>query len=169
MNYEMEPVPPCKVYRPGDDGTLLLVEVITERPRQDLQFRRSDVPDLDGIREPWPLKPAVEPAAQKVNPPKKPREPRAAGPGRGNWNRIAGLTQEWLLAGYRRGATTPELARELKCRPQTILFRIMRWRRESKEFRALDDALMQCPSCKQGKQRQSPVCGLCAQRRRKQG
>lgn len=94
-----EQIPPCRIYRPGPDGKLQLVQTITSR---------------DQIRRPV--------GRPRIHPPKA--HPHA-GKGRG-WNRKAEVTAERINELRERGLKVNEIAAELGCSRFTVMGRLRR-------------------------------------------
>src|SRR3954468_19956879 len=108
---EMEDVPPCRILmRAGVE----VDEMVTERPRQEIVFRRTDIPAPDDS---------------------KPSPAQA---------RIQGLTPAAVMAWLGEGRSIPAIARSFGCQPDTVREHMAKWRLSDPGFRAFDDRAQKC-------------------------
>jgi hypothetical protein len=148
-NYEIESVPPCRIYRPGPDGVPMLVEVITERQRVNLDFRRTDIEATQGA---YLLHRDSNKGRASMNPPKL-RSLRDRAP-------VSGPSMEAVMDGLRRGLTRQQIASALGCHETTVGDHMRKWRKTSPEFVALEGTL-RCARCGGRKRRKGATCSFC--------
>lgn len=159
---EIESIPPCRIYRPGPDGEMQLIEVMTERPRMTLEFQRTDIRPTIERKAPTIFAPIVKGRARAQE---RPRKASKASRADGHYTRRPDIEPRAILERMRAGEEFTAIYASYGVRRSRVSTLFHRALAANEGMKREYEALLVC-GCGKVKRSHAKICGFCARNER---